>query len=130
MQAFCVLIAHACIIKTSKPSCTRLHNLLALTPSKNYIWQTASRRAGQLAGIKLDPWVPHCSLGLKSTLKASPIDLQQWENMDSGQGKAMRCQPHPWRTASALRLHPGPLMFSMTYHLMCPYAICTSLHVL
>lgn len=64
---------------------THLHNLLTLT--KTYIWQTASRRVGQLAGNKLDPWVPHCSVGLKAILKASPTVVQQWESMDSGQGK-------------------------------------------
>lgn len=41
--------------------------------------------AGQLAGIKLDPWVPRCSLGLKAILKTSPIVLQHWGNMNRGQ---------------------------------------------
>ena len=45
------------------------HNLPAPTHTETYIWQTVSGRAGQLAGVKLDPWVPHCSMGLKAILK-------------------------------------------------------------
>lgn len=66
---------------------TQAHNLLTPTSTNTYIWQTASRQVGQLAGIKLDPWVPHCSMRLKAILKASPTVLRQWECMDSGQGK-------------------------------------------
>lgn len=63
------------------------HNFLTLSHSKTYIWQTARRQVGQLAGIKLDPWVPYCSMGLKAILKPSPSALHQWESMDNGQGK-------------------------------------------
>lgn len=76
------------------------HNLLTLARTKTYIWQTVSRRVGQLAGIKLDPWVPHCSMGLKAILKASPTVLHQWESMDSGQGK----QPGASHTPGGLHL--------------------------
>lgn len=57
-------------------------------------------RVGQLAGIKLDPWVPHCSMRLKAILKASPTVLHQWESMDSGQRK----QPGASRTPGGLHL--------------------------
>lgn len=51
------------------------------------IKQTVRGLAGQLAGIKLDPWVPHCSMGVKAILKGSLAVPQQWESMDRGQGK-------------------------------------------
>lgn len=87
---------HACTIK--KHTVTPLAHTLART--KTYIWQTVSRRVGQLAGIKLDPQVPHCSMGLKAILKASPTVLHQWESMDSGQGK----QPGASHTPGGLHL--------------------------
>lgn len=71
-------------------------NSLALRPTYGRL----SRRVGQLAGIKLDPWVPHCSMGLKAVLKASHIVLHQWESMDSGQGK----QPSASHTPGGLHL--------------------------
>lgn len=64
---------------------------------QTYIWH---RRVGQLAGIKLDPEVPYCSMGLKAILKASPTVLHQWENMDCGQGK----QPGASHTPGGLHL--------------------------
>ena len=81
-----------------KHTVTPLAHTLART--KTYIWQTVSRRVGQLAGIKLDPQVPHCSMGLKAILKASPTVLHQWESMDSGQGK----QPGASHTPGGLHL--------------------------
>lgn len=67
---------------------------------QTYIWRSISRRVGQLAGIKLDPQVPRCSVGLKAILKASPTVLHQWESMDSGQAK----QPGASRTPGGLHL--------------------------
>lgn len=86
------------IIRPRNP-CTQSHNLLILT-LQTYIWHAISRRVGQLAGIKLDPQVPHCSVGLKAILKASPTVLHQWESMDSGQAK----QPGASRTPGGLHL--------------------------
>ncbi len=98
----CINAIHTpiCIIKTRQLACTRSHNLLTLARTKTYIWQTVSQRVGQLAGIKLDPWVPHCSMGLKAILKASPTVLHQWESMESGQGK----QPGASHTPGGLHL--------------------------
>lgn len=77
-----------------------MHTVTHLARTQTYIWQTASRRVGQLAGIKLDPSVPRCSMGLKAILKASPTVLHQWESMDSGQGK----QPGASHTPGGLHL--------------------------
>ena len=98
-----------------KHTCTHSHNVLALTRIKTYIWQTVSSRVGQLAGIKLDPWVPHCSAGLKAILKASHIVLHQWESMDSGQGK----QPGASHTPGGLHL--------LSLYTMAP--LCSAWHI-
>lgn len=50
---------------------------------------------GQLAGIKLDLQVSCCSAGLKAILKAPPAVMQQWEDMDDGQGKQLGASRAP-----------------------------------
>lgn len=50
---------------------------------------------GQLAGIKLDLQVSCCSAGFKAILKAPPAVMQQWEDMDDGQGKQLGASRAP-----------------------------------
>lgn len=120
--------AHASITKAQKLTCTQSHNLLTLTVRTTY--GRLSSWAGQLAGIKLDPWVPRCSLGLKAMLKRSPIVLQNWGNMDRGQENQSGASHTPGGL-HLLCLYMSPAHTGSAWHIVsCPYASPTSLHAL
>lgn len=70
---------------------------------------TRNRGLGQLAGNKLALQVCCCSAGLGVILEAPPAVLQQWEDMDEGQGKQAGASHAPGRLHLLALYDPAPL---------------------
>lgn len=76
---------------------SHIHGQAQTVSPQGAVLCTRNRGLGQLAGTKLDLQVCCCSAGPEVILKAPPAVLQQWEDVDDGQGKQAGASRTPGR---------------------------------